>query len=212
MKKRLLLLTIVLTAVALPGAATAQQLFDYLGMALLPAAEGGSLTMYGIIRDGAPATTTPIPLDFANFEYTLVVTDLVLVTDAYPEVYANGTIAIYRDGMTLADYAASGSFYDGSIILSGVVTTLSVYHYSDLAPTLTGGYGTGLVDWTGGANLSDIAPDDQDAWVFWTATNSGSSLLEPGYDEVWDGKVEPESPVVSTENLSWDAIKAMFEN
>ena len=63
MKIRLLLLVIILSAFALPGAVMAQQLFDYFGMALLPAAEGESLTLYSVVRDGSPATTTPIPLD-----------------------------------------------------------------------------------------------------------------------------------------------------
>ena len=68
----------------------------------------------------------------------------------------------------------------------------------------------GFVDWTGGANLDDIAPEDQVDWTFVNAGNSSSGLLEPGYDEVWDGKVEPQEPIVANENESWGKVKTRF--
>ncbi len=210
MKRMSTILVVILLAGTLPGLAAAQQLFDFFGMANLPAAEGGSLSMFGVIRDGGAAVATPLPLDFANYEYTIVVEDLVLVTDDYPETYAGGTITIYRDASSTADYAATGTFSDGTAVLSGVVSSLELFHYSDLVPSATGGSGIGTVDWTGGARLDEIAPGDQDGWGFFTATNSGSGLLEPGYDEVWDGKVEPATPIVGTERMSWGAVKAMY--
>ena len=187
----------------------AQQLFDFYGMALVPAMEGETLTMYSYVRDASPATT-PLPLDFDNYEYTLVVTDLVLVTDAFPEVYANGTISLFQDNVTLADYAAPGTFGDGTAILSGVITSLNLYHMGDLIPGDTTGNATGTVDWTGGSNINDIAPEDQTGWVFLSPTNSRTESVEPGYDEAWDGKVEPETPIVDTEKVSWGELKARF--
>lgn len=210
MKTKFTILMITALAISLPGAAAAQQLFDFFGMTLLPAAEGGSLTLYAEIRDGGPAIETPLPLDFANYEYTLVVTDLVLVTDSYPDLYAGGAIALYEDAATPLDYAAPGTFSDGSVVLSGVVTSLELAHFAEIMPSSTLGNATGTVDWTGGLHLDDIAPEDQSNWVFLSATNSGSGELEPGYDEVWDGKVEPRTPIVSTDEVTWDAIKAMF--
>ena len=85
MKTRLLFLTIVTVAFLLPGAAMAQQLFDFYGMALLPANVGGTATMYSVVRDASPAAT-PLPLDFDNFEYTLVVTDLHLDSAPLPDL------------------------------------------------------------------------------------------------------------------------------
>ena len=87
---------------------------------------------------------------------------------------------------------------------------MPLYHYADFDPSDPMGHGAGTVNWTGGNNINDIAPEDQTGWVFVVGTNSASSTLEPGYDEVWDGKVEPQNPIVGTDNLTWDALKAMF--
>lgn len=209
MKTRLLFLAIVMLTLALPVAATAQQWFAYDGMALLPASVGQTVTMYGFVRDGSPAIVTPIPLDFANYEYTLVVSGLVWDTDAFPDAYSNGTITIYQDAGTGADYGAPGTFTDGQVILSGVINQLNIYHYSDIG-SMTNGSGVGTVDWTGGLNLDDIAPVDQSGWTFVVGTNSRSDLVEPGYSEAWNGKVEPEIPIVGTDKITWDKLKAMF--
>ena len=202
MKTRLLLLVMVM--LALPGAAMAQQVFDFYGMALLPAVEGESLTMYGIVREG-DHTTTPIPLDFYNYEYTIAVTDLVLNTDANPQLYANGLIVLYQDSTPDADFGSPGTFTDGTVILSGLVTSLERWVF-----TSTLGNAMGMVDWTGGSSLNEMALEDQVGWAFLSPTNNSTTLVEAGYDEAWDGKVEPESPVVDLEKVSWDGLKAMF--
>ncbi len=209
MKARILFLAIVMLTFLLPGAVMAQQFFDYFGMTLLPDTVGDSLVMYAEVRDPAPATT-PLPLDFDNYEYTMVITDLELVTDGFPEVYANGTIAIYEDNGTSADYAATGTFTDGTALLVGNVS-MEIYHLSHVIPTNTTGNGTGTVDWIGGTNLNDFAPGDQVGWTFVVGTNSGSGLLEPGYDEVWDGKVEPVGVIVGTDRVTWDELKSWMK-
>ena len=208
MKARILILAIVMLTFLLPGAVMAQQFFDFLGMALLPDGAGDSLTLYAQVADAQPATT-PLPLDFANYGYTLVVSDLVLVTDAFPEVYASGTITLYEDNGTPADYAMPGTFSDGTALLVGNLS-LTLYHLSDVMPSNTLGNGTGVVDWVGGTRLNDFAPSDQSDWTFVVSTNSGSGLLEDGYDEVWDGKVEPQGVIVGTDKVSWDEVKSYF--
>lgn len=208
MKARVLFLAIVMLTFLLPGAVLAQQFFDYVGMTMLPAAEGEAATMYATVGDPAPATT-PLPLDFANYEYTIVVTDLTLVSDAFPELYAGGTITLYQDDATVADYAAPGTFTDGEALLVGTVT-LDLFHMADVMPGNLTGSGTGNVDWTGGTHLNDFAPEDQTGWTFVVASNSGSGLLEEGYDEVWDGKVEPDGTIVDTDKASWDEVKGRW--
>ena len=205
MKTRLLFLAIVMSIFLLPGAAMAQQLFDFYGMVVLPTAEGEALTMHSVIRDASPATT-PLPLDFANYEYTIVVKDLILDSDSTVQVYSNGAIAIYQDDMTVATYGDEGSFTDGTALLTGVVTALN----RNWIPDFPLGSVSGVVDWTGGTEIGSIAPEDQIGWVFLAATNSRSSTVEVGYDEAWDGKVEPIEPIVGTQKLTWDALKAMF--
>jgi hypothetical protein len=73
----------ILLAAAVLGSSPALaqvQLFYFNGQALLPAGVGGNLTMYSIVVNG-DQVDTPIPLDFDNYQYTLVVTDLELVAD-----------------------------------------------------------------------------------------------------------------------------------
>jgi hypothetical protein len=203
MKKRVTLMILVLAALAVP--ASAQQLFDFLGQADVPAAVGGSLSMYSIMADPAPGTT-PIALDFDNFQYTVVVTGLTLDADGPPtQTYSNGTVSIYEDNGTAADYANLGTFTDGTAILVGNITVLSRTMF-----TATLGSAAGTMDWTGGTRLDDIAPVDQFGWAFLTGINASASNVEPGFDERWDGKIEPETPIVDVENVLWGSVKAMY--
>ncbi len=198
-------LLVVLALIALPMAATAQQLFDFNGQAILPAGVGGALTMHSVVFDASPAEA-PIPLDFANFEFTLVVDGLILDTDGFTQHYAGGTVTLYQDAGTAADYGNLATFTDGTAILIGTITTLS----RTMFPTGIGSL-AGVVDWTGGSRLNDIAPEDQADWAFLSGINSGTTSVLPGFDEMWDGKVEPHQPIVDNEAASWGSVKALFQ-
>lgn len=204
--KKLLLTVMVACAVMAPAAASAQQWFDFNGQALLPAAIGQDLTMYAVINNNG-VIDTPLPLDFDNFQYTLVVTGLTLVTDngGGGQTYGGGTIAIYEDATTAADYTNPATFSDGTALLSGDLVSLD--------RTIFGSLGTaaGLVNWTGGANLDDLAPADRLGWAFLTGISNRSTVTQPGYNENWDGKVEPSVPVVDVQVESWSTIKSDFE-
>ena len=76
--------------------------------------------------------------------------------------------------------------------------------------TSTLGTVSGNLDWYGGSRLDEIAPDDQQNWAFLSGVNARAENVEPGYNEQWDGKVEPQGPIVDTENVSWGSLKAMF--
>ncbi|PJA77092.1 hypothetical protein CO151_00680 [bacterium CG_4_9_14_3_um_filter_65_15] len=197
-------LLIVLVLAALPMGAAAQQLFDFTGQALIPGSVGGTLDMYGEIFDPVPATT-PIPLDFANYQYTVVV-NAVMAATGIVRTYSGGTIAIYEDAGTAADYTNPATLSDGTAILLGTFSS-----FSQFVPPIGPGSASGTVDWVGGSRLNDIAPEDQAGWAFLSGTNPNSGLLEPGYDEVWDGKVEPTTTIVDTENASMSKVKALFK-
>ena len=199
---RMKITLLALAAIAFAAPASAQQLFDFLGQADVPVAVGGTLTMYGVVNDPAPGAT-PIPLDFADYQFTLVVTDLTLDADASTQTYSGGTITLYQDAGTAADYADPATFTDGTAILSGDLTALSRTMF-----TSTLGTANGVVDWTGGTRLDDIAPADQDNWAFLTGINA--NFAEDGYSEMWDGKVEPEHDIVPTEVRSWGSLKALL--
>jgi len=199
-------LLIVLVLAALPMGAAAQQLFDFTGQALIPGSVGGTLDMYGEIFDPVPATT-PIPLDFANYQYTLVVQGLTLDVDGFTQAYSGGTITLYEDAGTVADFGSPATFTDGTAILIGTFPTLS-------RTVFPGGIGSvaGTVDWTGGTHFDDIAPEDQPNWTFLSGTHNGVDQAEPGYDEMWDGKVEPKEPIVADTASSFGSVKALFRD
>ena len=206
MRTRITLLLLALLLMAVP--ASAQQLFDFLGQTVVPAGVGGMLNMDSVVRDPAPGTT-PIPLDFANYEYTLVITNLELVSGdgsvASPQNYAAGTLTIFEDNGTVADYANPATFSDGTAIPIGNINQLNRTMFT---PTL--GSASGTVDWTGGARLDDIAPVDQLGWPFLSGISARADVVEDGYDEQWDGKCEPEEPIVDSTIMSWGSVKALL--
>ena len=190
-------------ALAMPSLASAQQFFDFDGQATLPTAVGGPLTMVGVVLDGSPATSTPIPLEFANFEYTIVLSGATLFSDGPTQTYSGGTLTIYEDNGTAADFGTAATFSDGTAILSGSLNALS-------RSVLIGTIGTvlGSVDWTGGSRIGDIALADRLNWPLLSGTNGGGAMA--GYDEQWDGKVEPREPIVATEVPSWGELKSVW--
>lgn len=213
MKKMLLALCCVLL-IGVPQIAFAQQAFDFLGQANIPTVLGGSLEMYSVIQEGSSLVVPPLPLDFANYDYTLVVTGAGLLTDTgNAQTFGPGTIAIYEDNATVADYANVGTFTDGTAILTGVLSGLSRSDVTLTFPPFARQISIlGTVDWTGGTHLDDLAPADQTNWPFFAAGNREAGNVEPGFDEQWDGKVEPTEPVVGSESTSFGGLKAGFDN
>ena len=74
--KKLLLVVALVGMLAAPQLASAQQWFDFNGQTLLPAMLGGTLTSYSIVANGG--VDTPVPVDWDNYEYTIVITGLTL--------------------------------------------------------------------------------------------------------------------------------------
>ncbi len=202
MKKLLLMIAAVGLALA-PAAASAQQYFDFNGQTLLPAGPGGDLTMVSIVDNGG-VIDPPLPLDFANFQYTLVVSGLTLITDGAAQFYSGGTITLYEDDGTPADFANMATFMDGTALLVGSVSLQRQMFLPSLGSV------AGDVDWTGGTRLSEFAPADQLGWKFFSSVSNRSTVTQPGYDENWDGKTEPSEPVVETESTSLGEVKSRF--
>jgi opacity protein-like surface antigen len=207
MKRMLLLLVSVVLLGTVPLAAQAEQLFDFNGQAILPAGVGGSLSLYSIVTNNG-ILPTPIPIDEVTNQYTVVVTNLVLLMDGTPQQYANGAIAIYEDpiaGGTAADFSNASTFTDGTAILTGNVVSLARFLFGQT------GTATGTVDWTGGSRIDDIHPDDRVGWRLNSGVSIRASDVEPGYDEAWDGKVEPLEDIVASETRSWGNLKNEFD-
>ena len=204
--RRMLALLIAAAVLAVAPTAQAQQFFDFNGQALLPTQLGGSLTMYSVVTNNNQVAT-PIALDFTNYQYTLVVTNLVWTGAGATQTYAGGTIVLYEDAGTAADYSNVATFTDGVAILSGSVVTLNRTMF-----TANLGNASGLVDWTGGTRIGEIAPVDRLSWAFLTGISNRSTVTVPGYNENWDGKVEPQSPIVPTEACSFGALKGEYSH
>ncbi len=202
--KKMLITLMLLGQAALATSAFAVQMFDFDAQAKLPAGVGGAATAIGRIVNGQ-AVATPIPLDFANYEYTIVVTGLTLDAAGSTSYFSSGTVVIYQDSATPSEWASPATFSDGTAILTG---TLGTFQRSMFTGTL--GSGIGSVDWTGGSLLGLLAPADRGGWPFLTSVSSAASQVQAGYDERWDGKVEPRQEVVGSEQLSWSELKAGY--
>jgi hypothetical protein len=204
--KKLLLILAITGIVTAPGVASSQQLFNFNGQALIPTVIGDDATAYLPVDDSG-TFEAPIPLDFANFEYTIVVTGMTLdVVSGAAQDYLPGTITLYEDDATPADYSNPATFMDGTAILSG-----SLYSFTRQLFTATLGSGQGDVDWTGGTRVGEIAPADQTGWSFLVSISRRETVVVPGYDENWDGKVEPLEPVVDTDESSVSEMKARHQ-
>ncbi len=190
MKTSRTILLVAVLALAMPLAAQAQQLFDFNGQVNVPTAIGGVLSMDSQVFDAAPATT-PLPLDFGTYTYTITIDGLTLdAISGITHVYSGGTIVLWEDS---------------TVILSGAIPSLSRTMFTSTLGTVNG-----VVDWTGGTRLGEIAPADQTGWAILSGINASASYVEPGYDENWDGKVEPEVPIVGNEDISWSELKNRF--
>ena len=206
--KKLLLIMALVVAVGAPGLASAQQWFDFNGQTLLPAVVGDALTSYTVVNNNG-IIATPLPLDFDNFQYTIVITGLIMDIDNGDlggKTFSGGTITLYEDNTTLADYTNPATFVDGVALLTGTFQIFNRIMFSS-----SSGSGNGTVDWTGGTRLGEFAPADQLNWTFVGAISNRSSVTQPGYDENWDGKVEPIEPVVSGESKSVGQLKGQHE-
>jgi hypothetical protein len=203
MRNKVALASLVIALVIAPNAASAQQFFDFFGQAIVPANIGETLTMRSVVFDGSPTIETPLPLDFANFQYTIVLEGVVFdAISGSAQLYSGGTIALYEDDGSAADYADPSTFTDGTPLLTGVVVSLSRSQLLSLVSVV------GTIDWTGGSQIDDFAPADRLDWGFFSGVNT--AVADPGYTETWDGKVEPRDPVVSNENTTWGGIKSAW--
>jgi hypothetical protein len=206
MMKQLWLTLVGAALLALGGAstATAVEIFDFDAQVVTPVAVGDELSLHGRIVNGNQVPA-PISLDFATFEYTVVITGLRLDVDGTVQQYSGGTVAIYEDAATAASYGAPETFSDGVAILTGTVTTLDRILFTSAL-----GSANGSVDWTGGSRFGELAPAATTGWALLSSISRSPSLVEAGFDEQWDGKVEPHGDVVKADPGSWGAVKARF--
>ena len=91
------------------------------------------------------------------------------------------------------------------LFLIGTITSLNRTMF-----TATLGSASGWVDWIGGTRLDDIAPVGSAGLAFPDRHQRPGGTVEAGYDEQWDGKCEPEEPIVDVDDMSWGSVKALL--
>jgi len=197
--------TLLLAALALvPALAAADQVFDFDGVTVTPAAPGEQLVASCVVKDVLPPLTTPIPLDFAAHEYTLVVTAVLDSATAYTQYFSSGTVALYEDDATPADPADPSTYTDGTVLLSGELDHL----VRNLFPTGLGS-GSGSLDWTGGERLGTFPEADRYGWTLLFTLDAGVDRAV-GFDETWEGTLAPATEIVAAEELTWSELKALY--
>jgi hypothetical protein len=201
MKKTILIMTVLLMTIALPIIVQGQQIFDMNGQAIVPDVVGGDISAYCRIFDPFPGVC-PIALDFATYEFTLVIEGLTFNADGN---FYGGTIALYQDDATPSDFTNTSTFTDGTVLLSGVVPMLQRTMF-----TSSLGSAYGAANLTGGTRLDEIGVIDRLDWSIVAGINAMPSFVEDGYSENWDGKFEPKEPIIATEATTWNNVKTMF--
>jgi hypothetical protein len=180
--------------------------FDFNGYAQIPGTSlGQPLAMYSVLTNNG-VVPTPILLDFATNEYTMVIHGTVTGSSATAVYYAGAQVDIYSDarsGGTAADYAIPSSFTDGTLILSGAFA--GNLARNTVTPTLGGFIGT--VNFSGGTRLADLStPDGWPCGGAWSRTISG---IPNGFQEMWDGKIDLAS--VAVEPRTWGGVKRLYD-
>jgi hypothetical protein len=198
-----------LTAVALllsaGGAVADPPNFDFNGYAQVPAGIGGTLTVRSVLTNNG-VVPTPIPLNFALNQYTLVVTGTLASSAGIAQQYNPASVSMYEDpigGGTAADYAVPGTFTDGTLILGGSFN--GNLTRNTFTPNL-GNY-VGKIDFSSGSLLALLPTPN--GWPFgggWSRTISG---IPPGYQENWDGKID--LAAVGVQQKTWSGVKGLFK-
>jgi hypothetical protein len=157
------------------------------------------------------------PLDFADYEYTISVQDMVIaaVSESGPMQYftlVGGTIGLYRDASMNSSWvtnppnaAVPTTFNDGEAQLTG--------HFTDVILIFNSATGTGTVsgtfDWTGGTLLGSVVHPI--GWTYFGGVSNNAGLEIPtGYNMAWDPQIYGPPDAVPVEQSSWGRIKATF--
>ncbi len=191
-----------LAVLALPVLAGAGQLFDFAGQAVVPETVGDQIVVRCVLNE--TVDPTPLPLDFASYEYTLVLTAQLDSLTAFSRYFGTGTIALYEDAGTPADPAAPETYTDGTLLLGGDLLGLTRNAY----PTGIGS-GTAHVDWNEGSRLDTFPEGDRYDWTLLISLDSTTGVAA-GYDEVWEGTLEPASEITPAESLTWSELKSLY--
>jgi hypothetical protein len=182
-----------------------------------PSDPGDVLAAVGFAENLSPL----LPWNFADAEYTIVVSGLVSggqmepYPDWYQIPYAGGTIVVVADafaggGFTAAEYGvdppnatAPATFADGATYLVGSIENFTMTYY---AVTGTGDFNGDIV-WTGGSELDEDVIGSAEGYVF---SGTAQTIASPdGYDLEMVGHIAFD-PAIAAEEDSWSGVKNLY--
>jgi hypothetical protein len=171
---------------------------------------------------GATTYTARLILDqtqddpFLNFDptkqYTAVLTTTVQAFDntQSPWIlnFGIGSLNMYEDTGTPADYLNPGTFTDGTLILSGSVVNHEAYRFNITCNPYTV---NGVIVWTGGSRhdelssgcLSGMVMNDFDSYQTVPCGVSPPAGYQEAYDALW-------TCPTSTDESTWGGVKALY--
>jgi hypothetical protein len=223
MRKTPLALLVVAVLGLAPVAHAGVNIIDYQGYAwetggFVPSNANDVLNIVGI-TDSADAI---FGVNLGTEELTIYVTDLVSTGQAafgggvIGVNYLGGTIEVWRDptmnhsyGINPPNGTAPSTFTDGSLLLSGFLTSFVLYF-----DTVHGvGSYEGYVTWTGGSALGAINGIQNDGFTFGGVLSdaAASGTVPDGYDLQADGVIEV-YVIVGVEKSTWSGVKSLYQN
>ncbi len=217
---RIAALAVVLSLVAAPAMAQTVLLMDYSGFGWetggIPHSVAGDVLSISAV---AVALDPLFGVDLGVSEVTIYITGLVSGGETFDPVsgftfigYTGGTIEVYDDPSKDHDWGVLppntqlSTFTNGALLLQGNFTDFTLVLNSAGA----GSY-QGNIDGVGGTVAQLCNGGANCAYTFGGAFTKGAGAQLPnGYDLQIDGTLEVDA-AVPTENLSFGAIKALYE-
>jgi len=158
----------------------------------------------------------PFAFDYANFEVTWVITDMVLTNFSQVSVFrtyqfAGGNIGVYEDADFDLDYGASpatgiATGSDGTAALTGTIST-GVILFNTMTNT---GTFNGYCTFTGGSRLGELGDLAMLEWQIFNGLSANAGVqVPPGYHARWAGRIFT-TETVATESSSLSHIRSLY--
>lgn len=142
--------------------------------------------------------------------YGLTVASEVDMSGTLVQTYTGGFMEIYQDPSMNSDFGinppnptAPSTFNDGTLFFSGEFVDMTMI----ILPTGNGSF-EGNLNGTGGTMIDGSCNGCVYTWGGAFVADSGAQLPE-GYDMQVDGVLEIDA-AVATDEVSWDAVKALY--
>ncbi len=222
-----LLLALLLTAPALGNSEFLFSGYSKYWDGETPDAVGSTMEVYGILSS-VWQVPPPIPLDTAQYQYTVYVASMMVSTYSFMPVpfpmksltYNGGEIHIYADPIatgTAADYADLTTFMDGELILVAAVDPNWSLMLSDSdADGSFSGTGSGTCDFVAGTQLGALAAAEYYLadWMLYGSPvsdpNSYGIDVPAGFHRLFDVKIATTFDPTGSEPGTWGGVKNLY--